>query len=856
MVQILIVESHAKSREYLRSILERLGHQVTQARDGTEGLELARLTPPAIAFIDILMPTMDGYEFVTALRRQSGQSTLSVILWTAAFLKPEALGVAQECGVVHIASKTALPDEIIWLVAQCLGGDHFRSSAQALDKKIIPARPGVSQDTAVQGLGDLHTCNNRLSALSELGRTMADQSSVPLLLKELCEGARYLLGARVAFAFTINSHFGQQNFTHLSGTASAVQREDMEKVCILWLKNLSPQNRTARVEANHEVMTRAFRAAFPRCTKPYLGAVMLNPLDGMIGALVLGTKVGRTDFDGQDELIAGAVAAQAGVAYQNLASGAALRESLAELQAEITLRKTVESELHNAETDYKSSIQSAPYGIYRADLDGKLLMVNRVMAEMLGYDSEREVVDLQTTEEIFCEEDERQRLRALYTARCLVMNVEVKWKQKCGTYISVKLNGWPKFGQDGKLIWYEVFVENLTAQRNLELQVQQAQRMEAVGQLAGGVAHDFNNLLMIISGYADLIQSSDFEKNAVIERVGHIAQAAKQAACVTKQLLAFSRTQPEQLGDVDLSSLLEELEDVIPRLAGEHIQCSVKCGLALGRVKVDRSEIEQVLLNLVVNARDAMPDGGKLTIETAQVDVDESYVQQQSVHLTPGSYARITVGDTGIGMDEATKARLFEPFFTTKKRGQGTGLGLSMVDRIVKRSGGGTWVYSFPGKGSTFTIYLPIVGEPTEAKKPQSHAETLPTGSETVLLVADEQALRTAVREFLRSTGYTVLEASNGIEALQMCEDYQGCIDILLTDYIMPGLSGPGLGTLAIKQRPAIHIICMSGYTDRITQVPDSCKTITFLQKPFSLSLLAQTVRSVLTDDQGYSASA
>jgi hypothetical protein len=207
-------------------------------------------------------------------------------------------------------------------------------------------------------------------------------------------------------------------------------------------------------------------------------------------------------------------------------------------------------------------------------------------------------------------------------------------------------------------------------------------------------------------------------------------------------------------------------------------------------------------------------------------------------------------------MDEATKARLFEPFFTTKGRGQGTGLGLSMVSGIVKRRGGDTWVYSFPGKGTTFTIYLPIVEEPVKAKKPQARAEAILTGSETVLLVADEQGLRTAIREFLRSAGYVVLETTNGMEALQICESYQGRIDVLLTDYIMPGLSGPGLATLAIKPRPDLHIICMSGYVDRMTQVPDSCKTITFLQKPFSLSMLSQVMRQVLTDNKRNSASA
>jgi two-component system cell cycle sensor histidine kinase/response regulator CckA len=855
MARILIVESHASSREYLRSVLERFGHQVTEARNDAEGLDFARLTPPAIVFIDILMPTMDGYEFVSALRSQPGQSALPVVFWTAAYLKREALGLAKKCGVLHIADKSALPEEISRLVAQCLGED-LRSSAPAPDEKVHPKGLRIAEVTATRRAVDLHTCNDRLSALTELGRAIANQSNVPLLLKELCEGARYLLAARIAFAFTIDSHSGRVNFIHLAGTSSPVQREDMERVCILWQENLNATKRTARVAADHEVIARAFPASSPRCTKSYLGAAMLNPIDGMVGALVFGSKIGETDFDEEDELIASAVAAQAGVAYQNLASGAELRESFAELRAETTLRRTAESKLHLAETDYKSSIQAAPYGVYRADLDGKLLMVNHVMAEMLGYDSEREVVDLQTTEDIFCEPDARKLLMARYKARHLVMNVEAKWKQKLGAQISVKLNGWPKFDQDGQLIWYEVFVENVTAQRKLELQVQQAQRMEAVGQLAGGVAHDFNNLLMIISGYAELIQSGDFEKSTVIERVGYIAQAAKQAAAVSKQLLVFSRTQPEQLGDVDLSSLLGKLEDIIPRLAGEHIQCSIKCGPLVGRVRIERSEIEQVLLNLVVNARDAMPNGGKLTIETARVELDESYVQQRRAHLTAGSYARITVGDTGIGMDEATKARLFEPFFTTRGRGQGTGLGLSTVDGIVKRSGGGTWVYSFPGKGSTFTIYLPIVEESTKAKESRSPAEAIPAGSETVLLVADERGLRTAVCEFLRSTGYVVLEASNGIEALQICEGYPGRIDMLLTDYIMPGLSGPRLGTFAVKQHPSLRIICMSGYTDRITHLPDSCKTITFLQKPFSLSTLAETMRHVLTEHQPYSASA
>src|SRR3984893_16651619 len=421
MARILIVESHTSGREYLRSVLESLGHQVTEARDSAEGLEAARLTLPAIVFIDILMPTMDGYEFVSALRNHPGQSALPVIFWTAGYLKREALGLVRECGVLYIASKSAPANEICRLVEECLGEGPI-SPARALDKKVPPEDLKVAQDTAIQRTVDLQTAKNRLSALTELGRAMANQSAVPLLLKELCEGARYLLGARFAFAFTVDSHFSWMNFTHLSGTSSALQRDDIERVCSLWLATLNPRHRIARVAADHEVMVRAFQAVLARCTKPYLGAVMLNPLGGMVGALVLGTKIGAADFDEEDELIASAVASPTSVADQNLASGAELRESFAELQAETSRRRKAESELHNAETDYKSSIQTAPYGIYRADLHGKLLMVNRVMAEMLGYDSEQEVVELQTSKEIFCEQNERQRLLDLYTARSLVLN--------------------------------------------------------------------------------------------------------------------------------------------------------------------------------------------------------------------------------------------------------------------------------------------------------------------------------------------------------------------------------------------------------------------------------------------------
>src|ERR1700691_2053486 len=367
MGPILIVESHASSREYLRSVLERLGHQVTEARDDAEGLELARLTPPAIVFIDILMTTMDGYEFVTALRSQPGRSAVPIVFWTAAYLKREALGLAQECGVLHIADKSALPEEISWIVDRCLGEDAT-PEAGAPAKTIIPEDLRIAQVTAAQRTVDLQTCNRRLSALSELGRAIAHQDNVPSLLKEVCEGARYLLGARVAFALTVDSHSNQANFTHLAGTSSPVDREAIDKVCLLWQENLTATKRTARVAADHEVMVRAFQAALPRCTKPYLGAAMLNPIDGMVGALVLGTKIGVADFDEEDALIAGAVAAQAGVAYQNLTHTTELEESLAELRAEVALRRKAESELHTVETDYNSSIHAAPYGIYRADL--------------------------------------------------------------------------------------------------------------------------------------------------------------------------------------------------------------------------------------------------------------------------------------------------------------------------------------------------------------------------------------------------------------------------------------------------------------------------------------------------------
>jgi two-component system cell cycle sensor histidine kinase/response regulator CckA len=507
-------------------------------------------------------------------------------------------------------------------------------------------------------------------------------------------------------------------------------------------------------------------------------------------------------------------------------------------------RKRAEEALHKSEANYRSLVEGAPYGIYRADREGQFLAVNPALVQMLGYASQEELLASNLADDIYREPEERDRFIRQYWGQERFDGAEVNWKRKDGSSMIVRLGGRAARDEEGQLAYVEVMAEDVTERRTLERQLQQAQKMEAIGRLAGGIAHDFNNLLMVIQGHSELLRNRLAGEHAA--NVGEIQKAADRAAALTQQLLAFSRKQMVKPKVLDLNEVATGMESMVRRLIGEQIELVVVCRAGLGRARADQGQVEQIILNLAVNARDAMPQGGKLIIETGNVELDEAYVRHHA-GARAGSYVMLAVSDTGMGMDKETQAHIFEPFFTTKEMGKGTGMGLSTVYGIVKQSDGYIAVYSEIGKGATFKVYFPRVDASAEAVKPQAAAAVQVGGTETVLLVEDEEPLRRLVGDFLEGHGYRVLTAASGGDALQKASQYDGTIHILVTDVVMPGMGGRQLVEKLSALRPGLKVLYMSGYTDEAIAHHGVLEPgVLLLQKPFTLAKLAQQLREVL----------
>jgi len=507
--------------------------------------------------------------------------------------------------------------------------------------------------------------------------------------------------------------------------------------------------------------------------------------------------------------------------------------------------KRNEQALRRSEARYRSLVQSSVYGIYRSSLEGRFLDVNPALITMLGYSSAEEVLLLDPEKDVFAQPEEHARLIDEFRRTGRLDGFEVKWKRKDAGAITVRVSGRAVSSADEPADVLEAIAEDVTDRRALEDQFRQAQKMEAVGRLAGGVAHDFNNLLMVISGYAEVILS-ELELNHPLHEKGRaIQQAADRATTLTRQLLAFSRKQLLELKVVDVNAIVHDMERLLRPLIGENVEfVTVFCPEA-APTRADAGQLEQVLMNLVVNAKDAMPSGGRLTIQTQNTVVDESHRRGQQF-IRPGRYVMLSVSDTGMGMDKETQSRIFEPFFTTKEKGKGTGLGLSTVYGIVKQSGGYVIVQSEKGHGSSFHIYLPQAQGVAE-KQAAPVADAALGGTETILLVEDEESVRQLVRDTLVSKGYQLLEAESGEGGLEAALVHKGKIDLVITDVVMPGMGGRELVKQLVKARPGTKVLYLSGYTeDAITSDGSIEGGTAFLQKPFSLQHLSRKVREVL----------
>jgi two-component system cell cycle sensor histidine kinase/response regulator CckA len=506
--------------------------------------------------------------------------------------------------------------------------------------------------------------------------------------------------------------------------------------------------------------------------------------------------------------------------------------------------KRYEEALRLSESRYRSLILSAVFGIYRCTQSGRFLDVNPALIAMLGYGSVEEVLTLNARRDVYVNPQEIDRLTEEYQRAGSLNGVEVQWKHKLGHTITVRLSGRAASIADETEDVLELIAEDITERRQLEEQFRQAQKMEAVGRLAGGVAHDFNNLLMVINGYTEVLLEKLEPAGDLHQKVQSIQQAADRAATLTRQLLAFSRKQVLELKVIDVNKVIGDMERLLRPLIGENIELLTRLSSEAGRTRADAGQLEQVIMNLVVNARDSMPSGGKITIQSSSVTVRHNVGEHRFIQ--PGRYSIVAVADTGHGMDKETQSRIFEPFFTTKEKGKGTGLGLSTVYGIVKQSNGYVFADSHTGTGTTFFVYLPRV-EDTVEELPAVTQENEKGGSETVLLVEDEESVRELVRVTLASRGYNVLEADNGESGLRLAEETKSPIDILVTDVVMPGIGGRELAKKLLAIRPGISVLYLSGYTeDAIVTQGVLTPGTAFLQKPFTLQNLAKKVREVL----------
>ncbi len=428
--------------------------------------------------------------------------------------------------------------------------------------------------------------------------------------------------------------------------------------------------------------------------------------------------------------------------------------------------------------------------------------------------------------------------------------VEYHRSERCrfdGKIIHVIENAVGTFNSWGELIEIKGYIIDATHQKHLEEQLRQSQKMEAIGRLAGGIAHDFNNLLTAITGYADSLVSGLKADGSLGRSAREIRKAAERAASLTSQLLAFSRKQVLQPKLLAFGAVIAGMEEMLRRFMGEDIELITIIPPELWSVKADRGQIEQVIMNLAVNARDAMPLGGRLIIEASNAELDATYAQLH-VAVKPGPYVLLAVSDTGTGMTDEVKAHLFEPFFTTKGEGKGTGLGLATVYGIVKQSEGHIWVYSEHGRGTTFKVYLPRAEGVVEVSAPSPPAMPCPFGHETILLVEDDELVRDMICDGLQRNGYNVLNASQGTDALKICGTFAGPIDLLLTDVVMPGMNGRELAERVTEAHPDIRTLFMSGYTDRgIVHNGVLDPETDFLQKPFNMDMLTRKVREILS---------
>jgi PAS domain S-box-containing protein len=822
MATVLVVDDHPVNRNLVVTLLGYRGHTVLEAGDGAEALKIARARLPALVITDLVMPVMDGYELVRELRKDPKLATTPVIFYTANYLYHEVSPMATALGVGHIVFKPAEPEALLTAADAALSGG--------------PAAPALAESD--------ETYQEYARALSaKLADKVDELLAAETLLKESEARYRSLTESSPMGVFSLDAA-GQVSYSN----------PRLREICGV-PDSAAAYAWTELLHAEDSVRMLAGLAGAAQAGAPYRDRVrIVRPAGGLRWADVQASPVpgssGQISHVGTVDDVT-----------DTLEAGRQRDELLAGLHAQ------------RADARFRGLLEAAPDAVVCVDSGGRIVLVNAQTERLFGYRREElvgQLVEILVPDPIKASHPSR---RAGYVAdpRARAMGEGMELAARChdGSTFPAEISLSTIDTDEGVLVMAAVrdVTERLELQagrerlrtqaerERLQNHLNQSQRLESLGQLAGGVAHDFNNLLAVISSYAAFVAeevASDAPKGgweSVRDDIHQIEQAAHRAAELTRQLLAFARREVVQPRVLDLNDTIADVEQLLIRTLGEHVELATELATELCPVLADPGQIEQVLVNLAVNARDAMPGGGQLTIRTATMDVDADYAADRA-GLEPGRYVSLKVSDTGTGMPQAVIDKAFEPFFSTKTKTGGTGLGLATVYGIITQAGGYVQIYSEPGLGTVVIILLPATSRAAVAPGPsKKQAPPQRRGSGTVLLVEDEAALREVTQRILARDGYNVITAVNGRDAVEVASRHRGNIELLVTDVVMPQMAGREAAEQIRALYPAAKVLFMSGYAAGALDTGGILEAgVNLIEKPFNGASLLAKLHEIMSD--------